>query len=609
MMRAAALSLAAALSSAILLHARDAEACLYSQHETYADYSIPTFCSWTTPPTTHHMVIRSRAFNCRDGSFAYETGFERVCPNYPSDAAKLLEKCNGCLSNVGCESPTCASVPPDDHGCENCDGTDHDGSSPVDEGCGHDENGCSSENHDEYPIEMGSGRVETVPLNVFSVPGSADMGLSFELYYNSHTVRRPAQRTTIGNVTDVGPTIHGVDEDTHAISRGWLDNYSDRLVIQTFRSIPQKVTWIRPNGTVTFDQVGTGHYHSFTGLYELIDRGPPPPQDPSYARWVVRSRDTSKTRKIWVFQEVSYTGYAFTSYKIGRLVRSAAGSGSADLVGYYGYDVAWTPEGTISTVTDTFGRQLQFVYSVDAVGGITYRRNLAIVRYQASSSASPVDVAWLSYTPDSGKLLDRVERPGVAGYTRYRYWTPPQDCRDCGAALTDVIIAGPLTASTPAPQAPAQSHEIVTEHHVFKSAPFGGRPIAIGSSGPRRAYAYLRNMTSGEVKQLDLHMPTGQACVQGACQPSDVAGCWSSSEGGDDQCYASTVLRFGSYSAVPSGARPDDADASLRIGTVVCRHRRQLCQRPAQGSGRPRRSALDLRIRLDRAPALHRARR
>lgn len=76
-----------------------------------------------------------------------------------------LYQCDTCAQGGGSEP-------------ELCNGTDGDNTPPFDEACGDDEHSCSKTgDRDDAPIRFSSGRVETNPLSLFSVP--TPDGISF----------------------------------------------------------------------------------------------------------------------------------------------------------------------------------------------------------------------------------------------------------------------------------------------------------------------------------------------------------------------------------------------------------------------------------------------
>ncbi len=448
---------------------------------------------------------------------------------------------------------------------ELCDGTDPDNTPPFDEGCYGDEQGCEAGDGDGAPVRFSSGRVELNPITAFSVPAPDDMFFGLRLHWGSHVMRTAAKagvQVPGAPGADTIPTIHHKDEATHFFGRGWMDNFSDRLYITTHnKQGTNTIAWQSANGTVTFTQNGAV-WKSWSAKYELIDRGPNPAD--GLGRWVVRTTDTTAPRRIWAFEEFTYTSYGGTDYvyRLGRLRRHARlTSDLGSLTGSYGFTVDWATNGTIVRALDSFGRELSFVYeSTPPVGGITYSITLSGVRYKPNAAASAVDVVDLGVS--GGSLLERVQRIGAAGYTRFLYWQVPtgQTCMNCGSLVTDVVIAGGDAVSTPMEFAPVMSTEIALEHNDYGPGPAGNsNMVGIRSKYPGREYAYEWLPTA--TTQFDLHQDGGvcggPGCTTGyACRASD------------NHCYVANVITHDeatrqqtSFSQVGGGG-PNDSTRS-----------------------------------------------
>jgi hypothetical protein len=304
---------------------------------------------------------------------------------------------------------------------------------------------------------------------------------------------------------DTIPTIHDQSEVTHYIGRGWQDDYSDRLFVNVENQTATTMAWQSANGTVTFINAG-GTWKSWSGRYELIDRGANPSD--GLGRWVIRTTDSDAPRLIWSFEEFAFTSYSGNVYTLGRLRRHAIlTSNLSDLGGQYGYTVTWTSAGTISNVVDSIGRELDFTYySPPPDNGITRSRSISQVSYKASPTATPVAVVAVTMTPDN-QFLDRVQKVGVGGYTRFLYYTVPvgQTCVNCGSLITDIVTPGDGAASTPAIQASVMSTEIVLEHNDYGPDPFAtDYLIGTHTKYPGREYGYTYP-TSTSTIQFDLH--------------------------------------------------------------------------------------------------------
>lgn len=412
-------------------------------------------------------------------------------------------------------------------GPEKCDGQSPPGASPVDQGCGDDEHKCNLGDSDPAPIRYSSGRVESNPIVLFKVTAPDDILFGYRLLYNSLNARAPAQRNTVGTVHEDHPVIHHSQEDTHFVGTGWLDNFGDRLYVTAPNTAATQISWAGQNGTVTFINKA-GVWTSFSGTYELIDRGAAPAD--GLGRWVVRTTNAAAPRQIWAFEEFTYAPYGGgTTQRLGRLRRRAMlTSNLSDLTGRYGFTVTWTAAGTIDNATDTLGRILRFDYTNEtecvqtdpnpphACTATEIRSiRLSAVRYQPSTTATAVVVATLQTTAaPANTRLERVERPAIAGYTRFLYLDAASTatCVHCAGLLTDVIVPGDAAAATPAPSAPVMASEVVREHDDYGPGPSPSVLVGVHSKAPGREYAYEYSSTT--TKQFDLTQDGG-ACATG----------------------------------------------------------------------------------------------
>jgi hypothetical protein len=420
-----------------------------------------------------------------------------------ADGGTIFNHCNGL---------TCPeSKPP------MCDGKEPALTGKVDEGCGDDEHSCTkAHGQDHFPVNLSSGRVESQPVTLFTIPTPEGIQFGVTLKYDSHFPNPHASRRTIAGVTETDPTIHHSDEVIHDYGHGWRDDFSDRLNISVAQLPSGTITWTNMTGIVTFTNVG-GQWKSTGDKFQLTDRGANPSD--GFGRWVIQSTDTHAPRRTWAFEELQYTSLDNTLERIGRLKRRSLTAVASSITGYYGFTLTWSADGGLASVTDTLNRSLIFVRAGGKVTGI---------RYQPKLSSAQFDVASLWY---AGPRLDRVEPFGTSAYKRFLYWLAPPTCNNCKNLLTDVIVPGAGTASTPAVEAPIGATEVVLEHHVFEESPTS-RPRAIESSGPGRHYSYSWNDATGTGTQFDLNQPTGACSTGCATGTSCLAG----------TCYVASTL-------------------------------------------------------------------
>jgi hypothetical protein len=451
-------------------------------------------CPQPDNPVCNQIVIDRPVFDC-EGNFSFfasDTAF--ACPCSPQGQAFLAVRCSGCIAATTCEDPSCSPPP------LSCDGIDDDDDPPVDPGCLDDEHGCSFLDKDPFPVRYSTGYVETNPLVLFSAPTPDGAFFGVRVVYGSHLAHLPARRPTGGT----GPVVRRQDEYTHFLGQGFIDNVSDRLVIEVPGQDADTVGWVRADGVTTFNRVpSTNRYESAGGRFQLLDRG-----SGQAPRWVVTSTDTSRTTQVWGFEEFSIVTYGGNAGRLARLTRRSLSASWLDITGFYGYDVAWTSDGRVDNVVDTLGRELRYIYSSVLVNGVIERWQLDTIRFVVAPTTTPIDVAKFRYRVGYD-LLERVERPGVPGYSRFLYFRDPPGpptCPNCGGLLTDVIAAS-IAAATPAPGAPVQSTETVVEHHDYEFTTDGSRPRAMRSRGPGRSYAY--KYAGSVTTQYDLHQTSG----------------------------------------------------------------------------------------------------
>jgi YD repeat-containing protein len=494
--------------------------------------------------------------HCSDDSCTYYGPLYRnLCPCACGDAEGLSSdpqtgpaEPNNCGSSCNPELPV--------NGPELCDGLENDNEAPFDKGCGGDENACSTVDNDgdHAPVRYTSGRVESLPLSFYSV-ASPDVFFGYRVSWNSESMRTGATAQDIAGTQDTLPTIHSSNDATHYLGNGWLDNYSDELLINTPNKSSSDITWISQTGTVTF--TGANNWKSWSGKYQLIDRGESPPD--GFGRWVVTTTDTAAAPIAWAFDEVQYTASDGSGpYTVARLTRHASlTSNTANLVGRYGYTVAWGSNGTIENVVDTIGREFDFSYvSSPPESGITYRTALANVSYRPSSSASAVTVVSLEY---NDWRLERFDY-GSSSYRRFLYNDDNMfECPYCGALITDVIGPGDGASETPSQSAAKLASEVTLEHDDYGSAFGSGEVVAVHSTSVGREYAYEYGSDSTvrfDLKQVGTSCSSG--CVAGyACREAD------------STCYVADIITHDATSILPlshvsSGSTSGNPEAFTR---------------------------------------------
>ena len=420
------------------------------------------------------------------------------------------------------------------------------GAAPVDPGCGDDEQHCSADDSDAFPVRFSSGRVQSNLLTLFEEPAPDDIFFGYRIIYNSAVSRSQASTSLVGGVQDAEPTIHHSDEATHFIGKGWLDNYSDRLLIDVFNLPSNKITWVRQNGTVTFTN-SAGSWTSYGGKYLLLDRGANPPD--GLGRWVVRTTDDTEPRKIWSFEEYTFRPYSGTATrKMGRLRRHAVlTSNLTDLNGRYGLTVSWTSSGTISTVVDSLGRSLSFAYRTEIYQTRPSSRSVQTVSYQASPGGGyrpVVDVQMDS----KNRILDRVAPVGASTYYRFLYTglDPSTGCTHCGSLLTDVIVPKGSVFSTPQIQTGITANELAVEHDDY--GVFNGTAVGVHSRGVGREYGY--EYTTSGTTQFDMKQDGGACGTGGAC--SSGFQCLASA----GRCYVATGKTHDTTTILGTGSAP-----------------------------------------------------
>ncbi|MBA3405257.1 MAG: hypothetical protein H0U13_11350 [Gemmatimonadaceae bacterium] len=383
-----------------------------------------------------------------------------------------------------------------------------------------------------------------MPLSLFTIPSSDGIEFGLTIKYHSQLVAPPAFARTSG----AQPAIRHSDERRHFLGFGWTDSFGDRLMLTARGLHSSTKTWVSIRGVVTFVQAA-GAWKSTSGRFELIDRG----VNDSFGRWMVRTTDTHAPRQVWTFEEVTYTSLDNFSESVGRLRRHALTSGGADVQGFYGYNVNWSSSGVISNIVDSLGRELIYSYSA----GAPYEA-VTSVSYRPAPGASSSVVAEFFYA-DGRRLLDRVTRTGVGGYTRFLYWqNAPTSCLGCNDLLTDVIVNKTNAPTTPAAQAPLGSSEVSLEHHDFQPTTDGTRPLVLRTAGPSEAYAYEWDQGTSSGIQFDLLQPLG-GCAAGCSAGSMCRAI-------DQTCYVANRLSWETGHRLPKTQHGADQTSSFGSG-------------------------------------------
>ena len=606
-----------AVLAVLVMDASDAEATCgtyqryYHQYTTasaFLTYNLNAYCSnqgWcgtdapaggvactpTTPACYAVVDIQSKSYSCAtDALQGTANVYSWVCPcgslagaeaplyggpatlaSHPNDAIRPPSPGQSVGIYYSC-TEECAASGPEPEVCNGTEAPDTT-SAFIDEGCGDDEFQCSAgpNDRDGAPVRFSSGRVETNPIELLSLPTPEGIFFGYRMVWASHVRRSAARAVNIDGTAAADPLIHHSEEATHYLGSGWLDDYSDRLYLNV-RNKPisdppvqgERITWQHRMGTVTF-VYSSGAWRSGGGKFELIDRAPNAPHTPpadGLGRWVVRTVDSTAPRLIWTFEETSNTDWAGISFGLGRLKRHALlTSNLADLNGRYGFTVSWNANGTIANATDSLGRQLIFSYSTVSASGI---RTLAGIAYKPAASAAVTPLVELQMSQDR---LERVRRIDSSSYTRFLYYTTaPPDCENCSLLITAVLQPGPGPLSTPLAMAPKLSTEIAIEQNSYGKPPlplYQGRYIGTASSSPGRSYAYKHEVD--KTTQYDLNQPQPASCAGGV-------GCAAGFEcyPQNNQCYrAETIqhqpeLRLPTLRAIQAGGTSSFGGSPLR---------------------------------------------
>ncbi len=410
------------------------------------------------------------------------------------------------ISSSSCDSAICQQPPTceEDPGTLICDGIGDDVA------CGDDEHACKQNDSDPYPARFSTGHVELEPLVAFDATPDGIEGLRFDyvLRYETGAGYLPAHGT--GNAL---PAIRYTAEDTHFTGLGFADNYSDRILERGGQYV-----WVSSRSIVYFHPEANGVYRSRGGKFLLSDLGAG--ASPRF-RVDVASQEAENTR--WFFTPMTI-GSGETIHVLSRKTARSSPSGG----GGYSLDVQRASDGRIHKVVDSLGRELRF--SHELFNGF-YR--VSSVSFAPSATAPATRVVSLDVDLDGRLSLVEMGQQ----YRRYRYDdTQVEGCATCAALVTEVIgnaLPGPVQFV-----GPARPHEQVLEGHVYDISEAG--PRVVHTYGPTREYHYVR--TAEGVRQLDLHQPEMNEGAIVTCETGcgESAACYSTDEGGDDNCYVAS---------------------------------------------------------------------
>jgi RHS repeat-associated protein len=519
------------------------------------------------PDTVYYLNIRTHKYHCATHAYLGYTSNAgctwRGKPSvmYPEGELESANTCNA----------TC--VPPD----LACDGLDQDLEGVADEGCLDGESGCPSVDRDEFPYKYATGRVETEPVVLYRAPSPRGVFFGVRLQYGSNLTRTLAVR----NSPDTLPMIHGVAQDTHFIGTNWVDNFSDRL-IPPVSSGDGLYTWIGNTGTVNFDVSGNGPWTSKSGFYTLRRTG-----TAAGTRYIVSSKAVDGPVQVWVFDTASIKIGSVTR-TIGFLTAYGAPDDVNALTGGYVVSIARSADKRIELITDTLGREIDFVYEPVLSGSVTKAYRVTSITFRNDPSSTPTTIGELSYTafhpgdPLPG-LLDRIELPLEGTYRRFTYFTDVDCGSSCGARLAEVIVpVSPAGASAPPGAAPL-SHEAVVEGHEWCAGSecqpgddfslYSLIPDVKRTWGPGREWGYER--VEDGVYQIDLHQPdlSGTSCASGCSAGyrcwNDTGGCYRYSFTGYNSDWRNVTSNSGSRYPGGSGESYDRDTTTMRLRSTT----------------------------------------
>ncbi len=209
----------------------------------------------------------SIVYDCATGEYSFTANDSTgpLCPCDPVQAATIAARQDGAIvpGSYNC-TEDCSTA---DANPEVCNGLDAGDATPnsSDEGCGDDEHQCSAGENDRdgAPIRYSSGRVETRPSTLLSLPTPDGIFFGYRIVWGSHVQRGPALARNVNGSSAPEPVIHHSEESTHFLGNGWLDDYSDRLYVHVrnkqIADPPvngNKITWQHRMGDRPVDRAG-----------------------------------------------------------------------------------------------------------------------------------------------------------------------------------------------------------------------------------------------------------------------------------------------------------------------------------------------------------------
>lgn len=153
-------------------------------------------------------VVRD-TFDCETNALkSTNSAAALICPCDPNPANAISLGGQGTLAampNNTLAASTCTDVCPTLEGGV-CEGKQA-GAVPVDPACGDEADRCTSSlGTDGFPVNLSSGRVETKPIEVFSVPTPDGIDFGWTLLYGSDRTPVPAAPRTIAGTPPLPPT-------------------------------------------------------------------------------------------------------------------------------------------------------------------------------------------------------------------------------------------------------------------------------------------------------------------------------------------------------------------------------------------------------------------
>jgi YD repeat-containing protein len=440
-----------------------------------------------------------------------------------------------------------------------------DGREESEETC-FDNGECPSADKNPFPMRFSTGRVETNPIDVFSLPTPVDVPLGFIVRWGSHQKYLPTRWSTD---TPPLPLITIDSQTNNYLGMGWVDIYSDRLYVhsptagESIPPNPPAISWQSFDLSRTFYFVsivsGYGRYTTAEGDYELRDYGVG--ANPRFR--IIRLRQL----KVWEFSAYTFTSPQNNQGMIGWLTKISVPANATTFASGYYVTISRDTYGRMTSVQDPFGRRLEFIHSQPTSPEAEDPRfpHIDAVDLVAGAGASPVRIATLQYLDDASLLGAIHLEDGRRGdYYRFNYqpWRSQNGdviCETCRGLLAQVIVPTAEPGTSPAvdctivdPSAdgcPVGDNEMVLEGHEFDE-----QRRAVLTYGPGARFGYVHEGVCGDeenpcMREFDLleSAPLGPggppppSCSTGC--PADF-GCFDVSLGGDGGCYRYTDVTF-----------------------------------------------------------------